>query len=282
MPQVEVNGTRLSYADDGHGRPLVFIPGLGASHGMFDPQLEPFRATHRLIRPDLRGNGDSGRLTRPVETILDRQCDDVADLLDHLGIEEVVMIGVSYGGVVAMHFALRHPTRLAGLMIVDTFADIDRTRVIEFLFLVDSYLGLWVCYLPKLIMKALARRLYRRWPVAQAAIPRLVDQFRPTEAILQSLAMNRANDSPHLDHAHCPALGIVGDATRIGVRFMERAVRAIAGARLEIVHDSFDPTNLCQPETFNRLLASSRRLVGETWITGPSYVEPVGFSLQKE
>ena len=62
---------------------------------MFKPQVDAFRGSHRLIRPDLRGNGRSARLVGPIGTILDRQCDDMAALLDHLGIIRVVTIGVS-------------------------------------------------------------------------------------------------------------------------------------------------------------------------------------------
>jgi uncharacterized protein len=51
-------------------------------------------------------------------------------------------------------------------------------------------------------------------------------------------------------------------ATWTGVRLMERALTAIPGSRLEIVQDSFDPTNLCQPQQFNRLLASSLDQIG--------------------
>ena len=116
---------------------------------MFGPQVDAFRDSHRLIRPDLRGNGRSGRLVGPIRTILDRQCDDMIALLDHLGIIKVVMIGVSYGGTVAFHFALRHPDRLAGLVIVDSFAELRIAQPMEALLLVGSYLTLWAYYLPR-------------------------------------------------------------------------------------------------------------------------------------
>jgi hypothetical protein len=112
------------------------------------------------------------------------------------------------------------------------------------------------------LLKAVARRFYRRWPTAVGVIPALVDAFRPTEAVLQSLAMCRVDDARHLGRLRCPTLGIVGGATRTGVRLMERAMGAIPGARLEVVQDSFDPTNLCRPEEFNRLLAGFLREVG--------------------
>src|SRR5262249_48097585 len=135
MSQVPLNGTELFYADEGSGNPLIFLPGLGATHSMFGPQRDAFRDTHRLILPDLRGNGRSGRLAGPVGTVLDRQCKDLAALLDHLGVGKVVTVGVSYGGAVALHFALRHPDRVSGLVVVDSFAELRIARPMEGLIL---------------------------------------------------------------------------------------------------------------------------------------------------
>ena len=254
--------TDLFHEDEGTGKALVFVPGLGATHEMFKPQVDAFRGSHRLIRPDLRGNGRSARLVGPIGTILDRQCDDMAALLDHLGIIRVVMIGVSYGGTVALHFALRHPDRLAGLVIVDSFAELRITQPMEALLLAGSYLTIWTYYLPRPLLKSMARLFYRRWPTALAAIPALVEGFRPTEAVLQSLAMCRVDAVRHLGRVQCHALGVVGDATKTGVRLMQRAMSSIPNSRLEVVRDSFDPTNLCQPGEFNRLLAGFLSEIG--------------------
>jgi len=263
MPRVSQDGTDLFHADLGSGNPLVFLPGLGATHAMFSPQAETFGATHRLILPDLRGNGRSARLAGPVGTILDRQSDDLAALLDDLRIPSAVIVGVSYGGAVASHLALRHPDRVAGLVVVDSFAELNAARPMEALILAGSYLTLWAFYLPRPLLRTMARRFYRRWPTALGIIPGLVDDLRPTEAARQSLAMCRIGPASDLGRLRRPTIGIVGDATRTGVRLMERAMAAIPGSRLEVVRGSFDPTNLCQPGAFNRLLASF--LAGIGW-----------------
>jgi len=262
MPLVRINDTELFYADVGSGESLLFVPGLGATHGMFKPQEDTFQKTHRLILPDLRGNGLSGRLDSPISTVLDRQCNDLVELLDHLGISRIVIIGVSYGGAVALHFALRYEQRLAGSVVVDSFAELRPSRPMEGLLLIGSYLTLWTYYLPRPLLKFLARRFYYRWGTALAAIPDLVDGFRPTEAVLQCLAMCRIGPASNLGKLQCPVMGIVGDATRTGVRLMERAIGAIPASRLEVVRDSFDPSNLCKPDEFNRLLADFLAQIG--------------------
>ncbi|WAH36278.1 alpha/beta fold hydrolase [Alicyclobacillus dauci] len=97
MPLVHINGTHIFYTDNGEGNPIVFIHGLGASNQMFEPQVETFSRQWRVICPDVRGNGRSGRLTGPIGSVLDRQCDDVKLLLDELEIERAVLAGTSYG-----------------------------------------------------------------------------------------------------------------------------------------------------------------------------------------
>jgi len=256
MPSFARDVSDLFYADEGAGHPLLFVPGLGGTHAMFGPQVAAFRASHRLVLPDLRGNGRSGQLDGPVGTVLDRQCDDLAALLDHLGEARTVVVGVSYGGAVALHFALRHPDRAAGLVVVDSFAELSVGRPMEALILAGSYLTLWAFYLPKPLLIALGRTFYRRRPAALGAIPALADALRPGEAALQSLAMCGVGPARDLARLRCPVLGVVGDLTRTGVRLMRRATSPIPGARLEIVADSFDPTNLCRPEEFNRMLAA--------------------------
>jgi 3-oxoadipate enol-lactonase len=263
MPFASVNGTELFYLDEGTGDPLVIVPGLGGPHRMFDPQAVAFRTSHRVVRPDLRGNGRSGPLDGPIATVLDRQCDDLAALLDTLGIQKAVLIGVSYGGALALRFALRHPDRLSGLVVSDAFASLGFRRPMEALLLLGSYLTLPAFDLPRPVLKWLGDRFARRWPEARAAVPDLVDSLRPREAKLQSIAMCRVDAASRLDRIACPTLGIVGGLSGTAIALMRRAVGPIPGARLDVVPGAFDPTNLCAPDAFNRLVSGFLDEIGD-------------------
>jgi pimeloyl-ACP methyl ester carboxylesterase len=86
-----------------------------ASHVASLSLVAPLSSRYRVITPDLRGSGKSwcgSRLT------FDRLADDVAALLDHIGVDRAVVGGVSGGSGVALRFALRHPSRTAGIVLV--------------------------------------------------------------------------------------------------------------------------------------------------------------------
>jgi pimeloyl-ACP methyl ester carboxylesterase len=262
MPIIPVNGSELAFEDEGSGTPLVFLPGLGGTSAMFEPQAGAFRDARRVIRPDLRGNGRSGRLDGPIGSVIDRQCDDLAALIDRLGLGRVVLIGVSYGGTVALRFAGRSPGRLDGLVVADAFAELRWARPMEGLLLIGSYLTLPGYFLPRPLLRAGLRWFFRPFPAALDAIPDLVDRFRPGEAIRQSVAMCLIDEARRPGRVRCPALGVVGGRYRTAVKLMDRAMAAIPGSRLEVIPGAMDPSNLCRPEAFNRLLDDFLRGIG--------------------
>ncbi|WP_047152779.1 alpha/beta fold hydrolase [Aneurinibacillus tyrosinisolvens] len=262
MPTALLNGTEIFYLDEGKGNPIVFIHGLGATHEMFEPQVETFSKSHRVICPDIRGNGQSGKLTGPIRTVLDRQCDDIALLLDKLGIEKAVFAGTSYGGVFCFHFVLRYPERVKALVITDSFGDTQIVGITEALLMLSQYGALWSIYLPRSWLIPAVKHQYRHWPLAQKHLVRIVSHMRNHEHVLQRLAINAANHTRNLGQVHCPALGLVGNFTKVGVRYMQRAMDAIPNSKLEIVPNSFDPTNLCQREIYDRLVADFLKEIG--------------------
>jgi 3-oxoadipate enol-lactonase len=111
----EREGVRLFAVEDGEGRTIVMLHGGMANHLASLPFVAPLISRYRVVTPDLRGSGKSwsgARLT------FDQLADDVETLLDHLGVERAVVGGASGGSGVALRFALRHPDRTAGLVLV--------------------------------------------------------------------------------------------------------------------------------------------------------------------
>ena len=107
----------------GEGLPLVLLHAFPLSSAMWEAQAAGLAGVARVVTPDLRGFGAS-----PLgadEPSLDHAADDVAALLDRLGLGTVVLGGLSMGGYVAMAFLRRHPGRVAGLLLADTKAGAD-------------------------------------------------------------------------------------------------------------------------------------------------------------
>jgi pimeloyl-ACP methyl ester carboxylesterase len=137
MRQAQLNGTTLSYQDQGEGAPLLLVHGFPLDHSMWRHQIEYFSATHRVVAPDLRGFGASllghlgDREVSDEPTVTMRQyADDLASLLDTLGITgQVAFCGLSMGGYIGWQFWQAHGDRLRCLIQCDTRAAADTAEV---------------------------------------------------------------------------------------------------------------------------------------------------------
>ncbi|MFF9849377.1 alpha/beta fold hydrolase [Streptomyces litmocidini] len=109
------------YEDRGTGPALLLIHGHPFDHTMWQPQIDRFSRTHRVIAPDLRGYGATPLGTTTGSTGLDDFAEDLVALLDSLGIDDCVVAGLSMGGQIAMELVRRRPERVRGLVLADTF-----------------------------------------------------------------------------------------------------------------------------------------------------------------
>jgi proline iminopeptidase len=131
MPVARLNDTELFYVEVGEGLPcLVMHGGLGGDHSALHPWLDPLGDVMRLVYYDHRGNGHSGR--PPSETItFERLCADADALRDHLGFEKVAILGYSFGGCIALEYALRYPEHLSHLILLSTAPNFEHGDEIE-------------------------------------------------------------------------------------------------------------------------------------------------------
>ncbi|MFZ0660538.1 MAG: alpha/beta hydrolase [Candidatus Binataceae bacterium] len=119
-----INGISIAYRDRGSGAAVVFVHGHPFDQSMWDPQLAALSWKYRTITLDLRGYGKS-EVPNVNATTVETMAADIKSLLDHLGIQKTVVVGLSMGGQVAMAFADLFPERLAGLVLAGTFAEAD-------------------------------------------------------------------------------------------------------------------------------------------------------------
>ncbi|GGF56246.1 hypothetical protein GCM10011519_32740 [Marmoricola endophyticus] len=100
----------------GTTEPVLAVHGLSAQRRLWD-WLRTEDPDLSLVAPDLRGRGDSVGVAGPSSVV--RHAEDLVLLLDHLGLDRVHVVGMSMGGFVAVHLAVRHPERVRSLVLVD-------------------------------------------------------------------------------------------------------------------------------------------------------------------
>jgi proline iminopeptidase len=125
-----VDDTTIFSESLGQGQAMMVLHGgLGFDHTYFRPFLDPLAEQGRLVYVDHRGHGRSGR--PPIETLThERLAADVEELRAKLGLGKVILIGHSYGGFIALEYALRYQDQLAGLVLLCTAPVLDYADVI--------------------------------------------------------------------------------------------------------------------------------------------------------
>ena len=190
----------------GKGPPLVYVPGLDGSGELLFAQ-EPELAEHfRLLRMRSRGDRRFG---------YDDLLDDVTRALDAHGIERATLLGESFGGTVALQYALRHPDRVSRLVLVSTFAYFSNRRLLE--------LGLLLCrtFSPRTIFsgkRIVDRPTLRLDGVPRDVLGRLVATTRrqPPDGYVRRVELIAGYDvRERLGEIEVPALVIVGGRDRL-------------------------------------------------------------------
>ena len=132
------DGLSLAWEEEGQGVPLLCLPGLTRDGSDFDDLAAALGGRHRLIRLTLRGRGASDHDPDFRNYNVGVEARDVVAFLDHLGLDRVVVVGTSRGGLIAMVLAAMAKPRLAGVLLNDVGPELAP----EGLEAIMSYLGI--------------------------------------------------------------------------------------------------------------------------------------------
>ena len=113
-----VNGINLYYEVHGTGEPLIMLHGGFGTFEMCSAFSPALAQNHQVIGVDLYGHGHTALTDRPLR--LEQMADDIAGLIQHLGLEKVDLLGYSLGGTVALGTAIRQPERVNKLVVIST------------------------------------------------------------------------------------------------------------------------------------------------------------------
>ena len=121
MPHVDIDGVNIYYEVHGDGFPLVLCHGLSGDTDAWVNQIPAFSQRYRVLTWDARGHGHSDSPADPDAYGLTRFSEDLRGLLDHLGMQQVYLLGHSMGGGVVVRFTTTYPERVKALVVTDSF-----------------------------------------------------------------------------------------------------------------------------------------------------------------
>ncbi len=118
------NGLRYHYLDEGHGPPVVMLHGNPTWSFYYRNLVQDLREDHRVLVPDHIGCGYSDKPSDDLyDYTLSERISDLEAFLDSLGLEQpVTLIAHDWGGMIAMGWAVRHPDRVARIVLMNTAA----------------------------------------------------------------------------------------------------------------------------------------------------------------
>ena len=222
---------------------VLCVHGYCQSSAYWAPTLDRLARTgvHGLA-PDLPGFGASGRLPGPYT--MEAYADGLAALLDARGLEQVALVGGSMGGVVAQHFALRHPARLTRLLLVatggamgDPAAGLKRADQVA-------------------AAEPVVKGFFREPPPPErlAEYCRIALMTSHAAAVEAARSNARSRTLDRLGEIRVPTLIVQGRHDRARTPEHGAAMRdRVPGARLEVLEGSGHTPQLEEPEAFHAL-----------------------------
>jgi 3-oxoadipate enol-lactonase len=254
MLKISINNTNLGYSDHGMGLPVIFLHAFPLNRSMWDGEIAELlpEQRYRLISLDWRGFGESDVTGGP--STMDVFADDVAGLMDALGIEKAALCGLSMGGYAAFAFLRKYPQRLSGLILADTKpaadtpdAQANRENVAK-LAETQGPAAIADLQLPRLLsdytrQHHLEVELRARQVIEAASAQGIA-------AAARGLAL-RADSTELLASIPCPTLVIVGAEDVITPPNVAQDYAAkIPGAQYVVIPKAGHLSNLEQPEMF--------------------------------
>ena len=253
MTTTRIDDIQLAYDDVGVGHVVVLIHGYPFNRSLWTEQTDALTSRFRVVTPDLRGFGESDSSEGPVT--MNRMAQDVAELMDQLGIEQAVIGGLSMGGYVALAFVKQFPSRVKALVLADTRAQADteegkqtRHQQAEKA-LSEGMAGIADAMLPKLLTPDTVSKR----PEVVKRVRDMMLKTKPQGAASALLGMAERDDlSEFISTIRVPTMILVGREDALTpLADSEKMQSKIAPSRLVVIENAGHVSNLEQTEQFN-------------------------------
>ena len=253
MPLVKVNDIQIYYELHGpeNADVIVLSNGIFMSTASWGYQAAEFKKHFRVLLYDCRGMWQSDHPAGPYS--MEQHADDLAGLMDALGIEKAHIGGISYGGEISMTFALKYPQRALSLIVSSAVSQIDpMLRVMG---------ASWMSALHNndadtLFEVTFPANFSEPWIAANQGIIELSRKkyhqmdLKAAEELM--LAFSKVDFTEELKKISVPTLVLVGELDILKSRkYSEIIAREIPGAELLIIPHGGHAICMEQPGAFN-------------------------------
>lgn len=249
-----VNDITLAYDDHGVGQPVLFLHAFPLNKSMWQEQIMALLAESRfrLVALDWRGFGESG-ITAEVST-MEQFADDVAGLMDSLGIDAAILCGLSMGGYAAFAFLRKYPQRVSGLILADTRPGADNAEAqanrenVARLAESQGTSAIADLQMPRLISDYTRQHS----PAVERRIRQMIASATPQGIAAASRGMAlRVDSTDLLGNITCPTLVLVGEHdVLIPAQVVQEYATKIPGAQFVVIPHAGHLSNLEQPQAF--------------------------------
>ena len=263
-----INGSTLHYVTNGRegATPVLFLHGFPFSHAMWSDQLALVGKEFFAIAYDIKGHGnsdvDDGQYT------IESHVDDLIGMLDHLKIQQVIVVGLSMGGYITLRALERNPERFRAAVLCDTRSEPDSTegrikRAVSARTVKKSGSAAFAAEFVKAVFAA--ESLTKR-AEAVARIRNIIEHTPPLSIAGTLIALAaRTDTTPSLGATKVPTLVMVGELDVTTPPSASQAMHdRIPGSELHIMPGAAHMSNLENPTAFNEHLLQFLRRVSQT------------------
>jgi len=264
--KIELNGARINYQERGlpQGLSIVFIHGFPFNNTMWAHQMMALPQEYRAISFDVRGHGESD--IADGQYSIELFTDDLISLLDHLGIRQAVLCGLSMGGYIALRAAERHPDRIQALVLCDTRSEPDSNEArVKRASQIKAVKSQGVKPFAESFVKAVfAQETFKQNPELVASIQSVIESTSPLSICGTLLALAARTDTTQaLAGIKVPTLILVGEHDALTPPSASQSMHShIKGSEIHIVPKAAHMSNMENPTYFNdKLLAFLKKIV---------------------
>lgn len=259
MPKVKVGDINMYYEVHGEGEPLVMIMGASGNVEWYYPAIPVYSPEYKLVLYDNRGAGrsDDSEIPYAIEML----ADDLAGLLNAIGIESAHILGASLGGMIAQQFVLRYPKRVRSLILACTYCGGPGSSLMNDPELIEAGKRMQSLSGEELVMETLRLCVSKKFindnpDRAQEMVKIMANRpMTPQAQMKQGQAAMAHNTYNRLPEIKAPTLVITGDADKlINVENSRIIASRIPGAELAILQGAGHMFNFEAEEEANRII----------------------------